>query len=145
MDHIAAWKEIDSKRQHRIEDDRTERDAAQALQAETIKAFLERNSAENIDTNGYWYDFDYHGMSVHFCDQTGRIVGTIHRPFLSESDKQRYEREEGRNFPARDSFIQEYCYVRFCEYGIISDTLEAVFYLVENAIGKRTVDCGSAN
>lgn len=141
MDHIAEWKRINAAREQRLKLERKRKAKKEKERIVKIKALLSKHDAENISTNGYVYDFDYKGMSGHFCDQTDRIVGAIHRPFFSEEDRRCYHDMETEMMRGKASyFIMEYCYQDFCIDGKPWRSLHKVFRLIENAVAVRKLD-----
>lgn len=141
MDHITEWKRINAARDRRRESESKQRAKEEKERIIKIKAFLAKHGAENVSTNGYVWDFDYKGMSGHFCDQTDRVVGAIHRPFMSEEDRKCYQDMETDMMRGEAHyFISEYCYHDFCINGKPWRSLHRVFRLIENVIAVRRLD-----
>ena len=117
---------------------REEKAKKEKIRIAKIKGFLDKHGAENVTTNGYVYDFDYKGMSGHFRDQTDRIVGDIHRPFISSDDRRRYhDKKLYVNAGGLSSLVSEYAYESFLIYGQPWEALCEVFRLIENVIIVR--------
>jgi len=141
MDHIAEWKRINANREQCRALEKERKAKREKERIAKIEAFLTKHDAENVTTNGYVWDFDYKGMSGHFCDQDSRIVGAIHRPFVSDEDRRCYHDMETEMMRGKGSyFVGEYCYQDFCINGKPWRSLRRVFRLIENAIVIRKLD-----
>jgi hypothetical protein len=138
MDHIAEWKRIKADREQQDKTEHSKKETEKKRRTNKIKKWLAVHGAENVFTNGYVYDFDYKGMHGHFCDQSTRIIGSIHRPFFSDEDATCFRDMEIDMM--RDMaiyFIMEYCYQHFCIYGKPWRSLKKVLRMIESVIVVR--------
>lgn len=138
MDHIAEWKRINRLKAEADALGQERREEAEKKRIVKIKEFLAGHEAENVMTNGYVWDFDYKGMSGHFCDQTDRVFGAVHRPFFSDEDAECYRDMESDMMRGEAGYyVTEYCYQHFCIDGKPWRSLKRVFELIENAVTIR--------
>ncbi len=138
MDHIVEWERINAAKSAQDDIEREHKKKKDEKRIVKIKDHLAKHEAENVTTNGYVWHFDYKGMSCDFCDQEDRIVGEIHRPFISESDHEEYR--DKRSYAMGEpsiSFITEYCHQHFCIQGQPWRSLNKVLSLIQSTIAVR--------
>ncbi len=131
---VETWMAIKDGKLEKMAERRKENDKKDEDDYQVIKKFLNHKGITEIHTNKYWYDFVYNELVIHFVNQTGRLVGTIHRILNDDNEKccikDAYEIESyDTNLYAE--FKKEFRYKSFIIDGSVLTGLYYIFDLIE--------------
>lgn len=114
MEHIEVWKTRKAREEIEHKANRAKADRKEGATTQAFRDILAKHGGTLLYTNGYVYEFQYKGWIYHFVNQDSRLVGCIHRPFVSRDDEECFRDMESEMHSGHaSSLVGEYGYRSF--------------------------------
>lgn len=142
MSYIETWKVRNQKEKEESNREWREKEKIEEIKAKEILSVLSAEySITKVNTNNYWFSFNYNRLLIHFVNQTDRLCGEMYNPPLNKDEEECLRdghriMSDNKYKDGRGQFQREFNYRSFIFCGDMYKTVKNVVKLAQLPIEK---------